>query len=142
MSPITEDYYALLGISPQATPDEVRKAARKRRAEVHPDRCGESSLEFAQRVNAAADVLSDPEARKSYDAECGLRDGFHDAEHEEDPFAAFSFAGASATWADPWSIGEEVSPWDALFEVSNLSEPLRPSRSSSSGAASATLSMP
>jgi|APCry1669189241_1035207.scaffolds.fasta_scaffold08898_2 curved DNA-binding protein CbpA len=108
-----EDYYALLGVAPAATQDEVQRAARRRRAEVHPDRQRGGStaalLARAQAVNAAADVLCDEAARRRYD----LR-----AAEPADPFAAFAFAGGARTWFDPRDMGgEEPSVWAGLFEA-------------------------
>lgn len=60
-------HYETLGIGPNATPDEIRMAARKAASAAHPDReCG--SHEKMQAVNVARDVLLDPERRARYDA--------------------------------------------------------------------------
>jgi DnaJ-class molecular chaperone len=110
------DYYELLGVTPFASNAEIRRAARKRRADVHPDRHrGEAgaaaALAMAQEVNAAADVLADPQARLIYDASL--------AKEEADPFAGFGFAGARCAWFDPQEIGgDEASMWSGLFEES------------------------
>jgi len=108
------DYYKLLGVAPLAPNEEIRRIARKRRADVHPDRHvgGEGAAEAlarAQEVNAAADVLTNPQARLIYDASL--------AKEEEDPFAGFGFAGSSCAWFDPKEMGgEEASMWSGLFE--------------------------
>lgn len=60
------DYYATLGVSKGATPDEIKKAFRKKAHECHPDKKGGDEKKFKE-VNEAYQVLSNPEKRKQYD---------------------------------------------------------------------------
>ena len=56
------DYYNVLGISKNATTDEVKKAYRKLARIHHPDlnpNNKEAEMKF-QQINVANDVLSDP----------------------------------------------------------------------------------
>ena len=64
----TPDYYNILGVARDATPDDLRKAYRKLAFKFHPDKCKEAGAEekFKQ-VNEAYAVLSDVEKRKEYD---------------------------------------------------------------------------
>lgn len=66
--PPTVDYYEVLGIDRGADPETIKKAFRKRAREVHPDTSEHDDAEerFKQ-LNAAYEVLSDPEKRAMYD---------------------------------------------------------------------------
>jgi curved DNA-binding protein CbpA len=61
------NYYAILGISPTASADEIKRAYRKSALAVHPDRGGSNRL--MQRINEAWEVLGDPQKRRDYDAQ-------------------------------------------------------------------------
>lgn len=60
------NFYSTLGVDKSATPDELRKAYRKKAMETHPDRDGGSDEAF-KAVQRAGDVLLNPQARKEYD---------------------------------------------------------------------------
>lgn len=63
------DYYKTLGISKEATPEEIKKAYRKKALEFHPDRNpgnAEAEKHFKE-VSEAYEVLSDPQKREIYD---------------------------------------------------------------------------
>lgn len=63
-----QDHYATLGISPNATPELIKTAYRKKAAQFHPDK--NASLEAPARFREAQEayeVLSDADSRKAYD---------------------------------------------------------------------------
>ena len=95
------DFYLLLGISRDATDDQIKKAYRKLARELHPDvNPGDTDAErkFKQ-VTLAYEVLRDPERRQRYD-QFGI-DGVRGSGSSGggDPFANFGF-GADMNLGD------------------------------------------
>ena len=62
---MSEDYYDILGVSKDASQDEIKKAYRKKAHKHHPDKGGDE--EKFKKVNQAYQVLSDKKKRKQYD---------------------------------------------------------------------------
>jgi DnaJ-class molecular chaperone len=59
------DHYQTLGVSKQATADEIKKAYRKMASQHHPDKGGDTAK--FQEIEEAYRTLSDPEKRQQYD---------------------------------------------------------------------------
>lgn len=65
---MARDYYATLGVSKNATDQEIKRAYRKLAREHHPDvNPDESAQKRFQEISAAYEVLSDPEKRRIVD---------------------------------------------------------------------------
>src|SRR5690606_15984752 len=66
---MAKDYYEILGVKRNASDKEIRSAYRRLARKYHPDvNPGDKAAEARlKEINAAHDVLSDPEKRKKYD---------------------------------------------------------------------------
>ena len=64
-----QDYYELLGVSPKASPEEIRAAYLRLAKEHHPDKTGgnHASEEKLKHISAAYHTLKNPEKRREYD---------------------------------------------------------------------------
>lgn len=60
------DYYEVLGVGKDASPDEIKKAFRRLAVLHHPDKEGGDETKFKE-LNEAYEVLKDGEKRKRYD---------------------------------------------------------------------------
>jgi hypothetical protein len=61
------NYYEMLGVSREATQEEIKKNFRELAKKTHPDRTKEDSEEEMSKLNKAYEVLSDEESRERYD---------------------------------------------------------------------------
>lgn len=59
------DYYAILGVTKNSSPEEIKKAYRKLASQHHPDKGGDKVM--FQKVQEAYSTLSDPEKKQQYD---------------------------------------------------------------------------
>ncbi|NHI17032.1 molecular chaperone DnaJ [Microbacterium excoecariae] len=111
------DHYDVLGVSREASSDEIKKAYRKLARRLHPDvnPSPEAAEEFKS-VTHAYEVLSDPEQRRRYDAG-GDEAGFGGAGFGGfgDVFEAFFGGGSGGRSGRPRSRRERGQ--DALVRV-------------------------
>ena len=65
-----KDYYKILGIAPDATQEEIKKAYRVKSMRWHPDKnTGMDTTAKMQDINEAYNILKNPVTRARYDAE-------------------------------------------------------------------------
>lgn len=89
------DYYEVLGISKNASPDEIKKAFRRAAVEHHPDRGG--SEEKFKEINEAYEVLKDTSKRQRYD-QFGHAGVGSSAASDGNPFGGGGFNGQSVNF--------------------------------------------
>lgn len=88
-----EDYYQLLGISREASDDEIRKAYKKAALKYHPDKNPNNAEaeHMFKKIAEAYDVLQEKDKRRIYDlyGEVGLKSGAGAGGFSSDGAAAF-----------------------------------------------------
>jgi molecular chaperone DnaJ len=100
-----KSFYEALGVSKSASQDEIKKAYRKLARQYHPDKNpgdAEAETRFKE-VQAAYDVLSDPQKRKQYDATGGRGFGGGGAD------------GFNVNWAGDFDLGDLGDLFGGLF---------------------------
>jgi len=61
------NYYEIIGVAIDATPEEIKKKFRELAKKTHPDKTEEDSGKKMAELNKAYEVLSDKERREKYD---------------------------------------------------------------------------
>jgi molecular chaperone DnaJ len=111
-----KDYYKILGVSKNASDEEVKKAYRKLAHVHHPDKPSGNEQKFKE-INEAYQVLSDKNKRASYD-QFGTAEPFPGAaggQGQPGDFGGWDFSGGS-----PFGNGQfysEVGDLGDIFET-------------------------
>ncbi len=100
------DHYKTLGVNPNASPDEIKKAYRKLANQHHPDKGGDQAV--FKDISVAYDTLSDGQKRAEYDQ---MRMGGPQVKFQSGDFQDFAdiFGGAF----DPF--GHRSNPFFDVF---------------------------
>lgn len=90
MHPLVQDPYSALGVSKDASAEEIRSAFRRLARKYHPDHNpGDSAAaERFQEINAAHQLLADPSKRRAYDQRGANWEG-----NSSPPFEGAGFGG-------------------------------------------------
>jgi curved DNA-binding protein len=85
----SNDYYQVLGLGKDASPDDIKRAFRKLAVKYHPDKNpgSKEAEEKFKEINEAYAVLSDPEKKAQFDRFGSA--GFHQRYTQEDIFRGF-----------------------------------------------------
>ncbi|KAL4934963.1 hypothetical protein BDV06DRAFT_141478 [Aspergillus oleicola] len=104
-----KDYYDLLEVEHNASPEEIKKAYRRKALELHPDRNFgrvEAATNLFAEIQAAYEVLSDPQERSWYDSH---REAFLGGDGESET-TDFSYNMRMTTAADILQLFSKFSP--------------------------------
>ncbi|MCX7956008.1 MAG: DnaJ domain-containing protein [Patescibacteria group bacterium] len=125
------DYYEILGVSKNATDEEIKAAYRRQALKWHPDRnkSPEATEKFKQ-INQAFEVLSNPQKRQMYDqyGESAFKSGAEGYSggqyYQQGPFRVYTnFGGDSFQgfdfdfegFSDPFDIFEQFFGFSSSF---------------------------
>ncbi len=96
-----KDYYEIMGVSRDATQDEIKRAYRKLARKYHPDVSKEPDAEQRfKEIGEAYEVLKDPEKRAAYDQLGANWQAGQDFRPPPDWDQGFEFHGGGFTGAD------------------------------------------
>ncbi len=118
------EYYKILGVSKEASTEEIKKAYRKLAVKYHPDKNPgdkEAEAKFKQ-ISEAYAVLSDPKKRQEYDT-FGAN-GFQQRYSQEDIFRGFDLNdilsqfgfGTGSFRSTTFHTGQGGNPFENLFQ--------------------------
>lgn len=98
-----KDYYEMLGVSRNASEQEIKQAYRRLARQYHPDvNPGDKSSETKfKEINEAYEVLSSQETRKKYDKygdQWQYAEQFEQAKRQQPPFRGFGNAGDATSF--------------------------------------------
>ncbi|MCK4384726.1 MAG: molecular chaperone DnaJ [candidate division Zixibacteria bacterium] len=115
-----KDYYEILSVSENATPEQIKKAYRKLAKKYHPDANpgNKAAEEKFKEVSEAHDVLSNPEKKRQYDQLRQMgKQGFAGAGGFEDLFRGRSGRGRTFKFEDLGGMGDLSDLFSSFFDL-------------------------
>ncbi len=114
---MSDDPYKVLGLTPKATADEIKKAYRKLVRTSHPDLHPDDLAAEAQfkAISAAHDILKDPETRARFDA--GEIDSTGQQKPERRYYRDFADAPGGNAYQQQRGFESGVDPEDFFAEI-------------------------
>jgi len=146
---MTETFYDVLGVEPDATASDIEDAYRERLKETHPDHNDDADADEAtQRVIEARNVLTDDDERARYDRlghEAYVGADTAGSDHHHDTRGAAARAAREAGWADSetdgpsesTAAGTNAGPSERRRRERTASERVRGARDAATGATAA-----
>jgi molecular chaperone DnaJ len=122
-----KDYYEILGLSENASDQEIKKAYRRLAKKYHPDANPNNKMaeQRFKEVSEAHDVLSNPQKRKQYDqlrkmGQGGFT-GFEGFKGYEDVFSRRGAKGRTFTFEDLGGFGDLGDLFSNYFDMGEAS---------------------
>ena len=124
-----KDYYMVLGVKPEATDDEIKKAFRTLARKYHPDvaKDKKTAEEKFKEINEAHEVLGNPESRKKYDQ---LGANWKTGPDPRDPASRSGRSSSAGNGHDPSGFQFEGTGFSDFFEQFFSGRNARPGGSS------------
>ena len=113
-----KDYYNILGVSRNASKEEIKRAYRRLAHQYHPDKNSGDDAKFKE-INEAYQILGNDQRRQQYDQfgdvfsshaqGFGGQAGFDQGANPEDMFKGFNFRGGRVfDWGDFSDVFDDV----------------------------------
>lgn len=120
---MAKDFYEILGVSKNASPEEIKRAYRKLALQWHPDRNKEAhATEKFKEITKAYEVLSDSKKKETYDqyGESAFSPGFGFG--GQGPFGSQGQSGKYGPFSYTYTSYPGGSPFEG-FDVGGFSDP-------------------
>jgi curved DNA-binding protein CbpA len=104
------DPYKTLQVDPEAEDEVIQAAYRRLARKYHPDVAGEEGSARMAAINAAWDLIGDPDGRRRFDADRAVRRHLADTERRTSTASPAKSGGPERPQAEPGPPGERSAP--------------------------------
>lgn len=129
------DPYQVLGVSPNASEDEIRQAYRRLAKQYHPDLNpgDKTAAQKMNEINAAYDAIKNPQAYRQQQAQQQARQQYSQAGYQEyNPFEDLFRSWGAQSQSDDWQQ-ESGNSWQTWYTYRPFDEDQQDDDSSSGG---------